>query len=338
MFEFIWPAMLYLLLVVPVLVFVWWRVTRRRRQAAARFTLFGLGRPTGRLQSLRTYLPAAFFLVGLIGLFVAAARPQTIVSLPRREGTVILAVDVSGSMSADDMKPSRMEAAKAAMRDFVDRQPAGIQIGVVAFSDSGFSVERPTYDKDSVLATIERLSPQRGTSLGNGIIASLNTITSGNAANWQQPKVYTNLTPTPTPTPTPVPAGSYTSAAIVLLTDGDNNENPDPNEAAKTAADRGVRIYTVGIGSEAGQTIKVNGFTVHTSLNADLLQAIADATGGHYYNAQTEKDLKSVYENINLQFVVRPEKLEVTSLLAGISLVIFLLAGALSMIWLGRIP
>src|SRR3990172_7727655 len=161
---------------------------------------------------------------------LAPARPQTVVSLPRIEGTVILAFDVSGSMAADDMKPTRMEAAKAAARGFVQRQPASVQIGVVAFSDNGFAVQAPTNDQEAILASINRLTPQRGTSLANGILASLNTIAAGAGAPLQ---LSSNRSPTPTPTP--VPKGAYTSAVIVLLTDGENTVSPDPLAAAPAA-------------------------------------------------------------------------------------------------------
>ena len=231
-----------------------------------------------------------------------------------------------------------MEAAKAAVQDFVERQPASILVGVVAFSDSGFSVQRPTNDKAEILAAVHRMTPQRGTALGSGIIASLNTITSGNAANWVPPKVFSNLTPEPTPSPTPMPAGIYQPAVIILLTDGDNNQNPDPLQVAQVSAERGVRIFTIGIGSEAGATVTVNGFSVHTELNAELLKAIAETTDGEYFQAQTEEDLHKIYEAINPQFVIKPEKTEVTALFAAVGLLVFLFAGILSLVWFGRLP
>ena len=161
----------------------------------------------------------------------------------------MLTFDVSGSMAADDLKPTRMEAAKESARQFVLSQPPTVQIGVVSFSDSGFTVQVPTNEQETVLATIDRLKPERGTSLGNGILVSLEAIAAAQAGDTSS--YYTNLTLTPAPTPTPMPRGTYTSAAIVLLTDGENTTSPDPMEAAQTAADRGVRVHTVGIGSAA---------------------------------------------------------------------------------------
>ena len=333
--EFTWPFLLVLLSIVPILLFVYWRIQRKRVQAAVQFTRLGFGRQN---PGWRRHAAPLLILLGVTGLLLTAARPHTIVSQPRLEGTIILAFDVSGSMSADDLKPTRMEAAKAAVSEFVERQPAGILIGVVAFSDSGLSVQRPTNDKAEIQAAIARLTPQRGTSLGSGIIASLNTISSGNATNWVQPNVYSNLTPEPTATPTPMPPGVYAPAVIILLSDGDNNANPDPVLAALGSQEKGVRIYTVGIGSEEGATIQVNGFTVHTQLNAELLQSLAKITGGEYFNAQSEEELKAIYDSIDLQWVVKPEKTEVTALFAAASLLVFLLAGWLSLIWFGRVP
>jgi Ca-activated chloride channel family protein len=267
---------------------------------------------------------------------VAMARPQAVVNLPRVQGTVILAFDVSGSMGADDIKPTRMDAAKAASLDFVQRQPSTVQIGVVAFSDSGFVVQPPTNDQDAIQAAISRLSPQRGTSLGQGIVASLAAIAA--AENPDQTHFYSNLTPEPTTTPAPVPAGSHGSTVVVLLTDGENNEAPNPLAAAQAAADRGIRIYTVGLGSPEGTTLHVNGFTVHTQLNEDLLRGIAQTTAGAYFNAQSAKDLHSVYDHLDEQLIVRPEKIEVTSIFAGASILVMLAGGILSLLWFGRLP
>ena len=135
-----------------------------------------------------------------------------------------------------------------------------------------------------------------------------------------------------------MPEGTYTSAAIVLLTDGENNENPDPLAAAQLAADRGVRIYTVGIGSAAGTTLHVNGFTVHTALDEIMLQHIAQLTEGAYYNAESQQDLRAIYENLGLQLVIKPEDTEVTALFAGASMLILLIGGVCSMLWLSRVP
>lgn len=333
--SFLWPRMLWTLALIPILIGVYVRAEARRRRLAASYGTLGVVQQAGgRRLGGRRHVPAALFLVGLAILLVGLARPQAVVSLPRQEGTVVLAFDVSGSMAADDMKPSRMDAAKAAARDFVQHQPLSIQIAVVGFSDNGFSVQPPTDDHDAILASINRLAPQRGTSLAHGIQASLSTIAARAAPG---PRLYSNLPPTATPTPTPVPQGSFAPAVVVMLTDGENNEAPDPLLAAKAAADQGVRIYTVGIGSATGTTLHINGFTVHTQLDEALLQQVASMTKGAYFHAQTAQDLLTIYDGLSPQLVVRPEKTELTAILAGAGSLILLLGAAFSLLWFGRV-
>ncbi len=336
--TFIWPIMLFLLVLIPVAVVFYLRLQRRRRQLSDASGSLGF-LPSGgsRSPAVRRHIPPAFFLVGLATLVIAAARPQAVVALPKQEGTIILAFDVSGSMAADDMKPTRMEAAKAAAKDFVKAQPLNVQIGVVAFSDNGFSMQIPTEDQGAVLAAIDRLAPQRGTSVAQGILASLQAIAVGSNGGLPA-EVYSGLLLTPTPTPTPVPPGTHTSAAIILLSDGENNESPDPLAAAQTAADRGVRIYTVGIGSPSGTTVHVNGFSLHTQLDEATLQQISQISGGTYFNAQSASDLQKVYGELTKQLVAKPEKTEITSLFAGASIIVFLIGGLFSLLWFSRLP
>lgn len=334
--TFIWPPMLIFLLLIPLFVWVYLRMQHQRRQIAARYgkLVFSSGNVPQRL-SVRRHVPPAFYLIALTIMIVALARPEAVVGVPRIEGTVILAFDISGSMAADDMEPMRLEAAKAAAEDFVRRQPRTVQIGVVAFSDTGLAVQQPTYTQDEVLAAIHRLSPSRGTSLGNGMLISLNTIeTQGEEIT----NFYSNQTPVPTPTPSPVPPGTYTASTIVLLTDGENTNEPDPLEVARSAADRGVRIYTIGIGSTAGTTLNIEGFNVFTRLDEALLQQIAELTGGSYFNAQSREELIAIYENLSREFVIRPEPMEITPFLAGIGIMSLLIGGTLSMLWFGRVP
>ncbi|MEJ2351772.1 MAG: VWA domain-containing protein [Anaerolineales bacterium] len=332
--TFIWPALLLLLLVVPLLIGLYIRMQLRRRQIAANLGSLGFMQAAeGGQLGWRRHIPQAIFLVGLAIMVVALARPETVVSLPRREGTVILAFDVSGSMAAEDMQPTRMEAAKAAARDFVQRQPTSVQIGVVAFSDGGIAVQAPTNDQEAILASIERLAPQRGTSIGHGILASLNEIAVNAGEDVGSPG-----DPTPMPTPTPVPKGTYMPAVIVLLTDGENTQSPDPLAAAQAAADRGVRIYTIGIGSTTGITLQVNGFTVVTQLDEAMLQQISQLTDGAYFKAESEEDLHNIYDNLEPQLVTRPEKTEVTSIFAGVSILMLLFGGTFSLLWFSRMP
>ncbi len=336
--AFIWPAMFFSLILIPLFILIYLLIQRHRRQLTVDFNKVGFEPGVrGRQPGMRRHIPMAFFLSGLIVLLIALARPQAVVALPRTEGTVILAFDISGSMAADDMKPTRMEAAKAAARDFVKNQPLFVQSGVVAFSDTGISIQVPTNDPGPVLAAIDRLAPQTGTSVGQGILASLNAIAVGSSGGLP-PEIYSNLLLTPSPTPTPVPPGTHTPAVIILLSDGENNENPDPLAAAQTAADRGVRIYTVGIGSPTGTTVHINGFSLHTQLDEATLQQISKITGGTYYHAQSEQDLLKIYKDLDTQLVTKPEKTELTALFAGTGILFMLIGGLFSLVWYSRLP
>lgn len=333
--SFIWPAMLLSLLLIPLLVLLYLRIQRRRQQMMARYGSLGIVQAAGRPLGWRRHLPSILLLIGLTILLLALARPQAEVSLPRLEGDIILAFDVSGSMAAEDLSPNRMAAAKKAALAFVERQPASVRLGVVAFSDSGFSVLPPTNDQAAIFGAINRLAPERGTSLANGIVVSLDAIFLDPDAD--KPRLYSNITPVPTATPSPVPAGSNQSAAIVLLTDGENTAPPDPADAVQLAMDRGVRIYPIGIGSPKGATLQVEGFTVHTQLDEATLQQIAKATGGVYYNAANDEDLRTIYQTLDPELVVKSQEMEVTSLFAGASILLLLSGGLVSLLWFGRI-
>jgi Ca-activated chloride channel family protein len=336
--SFIWPPLLWSLLIIPLLVMLYLRMQQRRKGYALRYGSLGLvQQASGRGIGSRRHIPAMLFLGGLCLLLLAMARPQMPVSLPKVEGIVILAFDVSGSMYAEDFEPTRMEAAKLVAKDFVERQPTSVQIGIVAFSDSAFSVQIPTNDKASIISSIDRLQPQRGTSLAHGIMVSLNTI--ANASGEASALEGNELTSTdPAATPVPVPAGSNASAVIVLLTDGENNMEPDPFLAAQAAADRGIRIHTIGIGSPQGTVLDVNGFTVFTQLDESTLQQISEMTEGLYYNAQTEEDLRTIYDEIEPRLRVKREQTEVTAIFAGISILVLLAGGMLSLFWFSHVP
>jgi Ca-activated chloride channel homolog len=339
--SFIWPSLLLFLLVIP---FGVWAYVSRERRRAARVAEFGWGsasaaaasQSVGRRRRWMRRLPAAFTIVGVTILVLSLARPQSVIGVPRLEGTVLLAFDVSGSMAATDVAPTRMEAAKAAALKFVSDQPSSVRIGVVVFSDSGISTQAPTGDRQAILTAIQRLGPERGTSLGQGILASLSAIEGDNDPSTTD--YYTNASAPPTPVPTPVPAGVFEPAIVVLLSDGENTAPPDPMEAAQEAKKRGVRIHTIGIGSPAGTTLQVEGFQVHTQLDEAALRDIATMTDGTYHAAADEDDLTAIYQDIGSQLVVRDEPFELTSILAGLGFAVLLIGGVGSLRWLGRMP
>lgn len=335
--SFIWYQMLWTLLAIPLLVLLYLRMQERRKKLVLRYGSLGLvQQAAGKGIGARRHIPAVLFLVGLIVLFLALARPQMVVGLPRVEGIVILAFDVSGSMAADDFAPNRLEAAKAVASEFVSRQPSTVQVGIVAFSDSGFSVQLPTDDQAEILDAISRLRPQRGTSVANGIVVSLNTIA---AATGMEPVVSFDENELPNLEDIePTMIVDDNSAVIVLLTDGENNMDPDPLAAAEFAAEQGVRIHTIAIGSAEGTVLEVNGFTVFTQVDEASLRQIAEITDGLYFNAQNEEDLREVYESIEPRLLFKQEETEVTSIFAGVSILILLVGGMLSLLWFSRVP
>lgn len=332
--SFLWSPLLYLLLLVPLMVFAYNRIQKRRREAALRFGSFGI--PASSSAQPRKNLPAYLFLAGIVILVVSLARPVAVISLPKVEGAVILAFDVSGSMSADDLKPTRMEAAKAAARDFVQNQPASVLIGIVAFSDGGISALSPTNDRAEAFDAIERLVPRRGTAMANGIFVSLNSI----VVTAGDPPFLTTVAADPSGLEFgSAPEGWYPSSAIVLLSDGENTQTPpDPIAAADLAADLGVRIYTVGVGSAEGAIVTVEGLTVHSRLDEELLRYISETTGGQYYNAGNEDQLRQIYNDLEPKLSIRTEEMEVTSLFGALGSLLFLIGGVLSLLWFGRVP
>ena len=286
-------------------------------------------KPLGR----RRHIPPILFLLALTLLLLATARPQMVLPLPQREGIVILAIDVSASMAAADFEPTRMVAAKAAAQAFVENQPGNIKIGVVAFSDGGLVVQPPTDDRAAISATIDRLEPQSGTSLGQGILAALNALSAGTGT--EESNVDSAQT---APRLESAPGGAFAPAVIVLLTDGENTAPPDSLEAAQTAIEQGVRIYTIGIGSRTGTAVEIDGFNVFTQLDEDALKEIAMVTEGEYFSAENTDDLRRIYEDVDLRFEVKTEETEITSILGGVSMLVLLVGGLLSLTWFGRMP
>ncbi len=337
--SFIWPSLLFSLALIPAGMLLYRFLDRRRRRRLSTYGGPALAQRTAGRARVRDRIPGVLLLCGLVVLSVALARPQAVVALPQEQGMVVLAFDVSASMAATDLQPTRMEAAKAAAKDFVAREPSGVTIGVVAFSDSGVSVQTPTADQSTVISAIDRLTPQRGTSLAQGIIDSLKVIAVAEAGPYAN-NYYTNPSAgaSPTPSPTPVPAGTHAPASIVLLSDGENNESPDPIAAAQTAADQGVRIYTIGVGSAAGTTVTVSGFQEHTQLDQATLESIAQTTGGTYFAATDTAQLHTVYDNLDTAVVIQPQMTEITSIFAGVSLALLIGGAMTSLLWLGRLP
>jgi Ca-activated chloride channel family protein len=329
--------MLWLLLLVPVLVIAYILLQRRRQKYALRYASLSLVKEAlGRGPGIRRHIPPILFLVGVAIMIVALARPAATVTLPSYQGTVILSIDISGSMRADDLKPSRIEAAKSAARAFVEKQPRNVRIGIVAFSSTSALVQAPTKNREEVLAAINRLATQRGTAVGSGILISLRSIFE-NSDLEPSSSLYDSLTPSVSPR-APVPPGSYRTAVVVLLSDGQSNRGPDPLDVAEQAADLGVRVYTVGVGSPEGVVMNFYGRSVRVRLDEDSLKSIARKTDGRYFKADNETELLSIYKILSTQLVPQTEKTELTAMFTGLAAVVVLIAVTLSMLWFKRLP
>jgi len=341
--NFLWPQLLILLLTVPILIALYLIAQRRRKKYALRYASLSLVRDAiGKGPGFRRHIPPIIFLLAIVIMIVALARPIAVVTLPAQEGTVILVVDVSGSMFAEDLKPSRMEAAKAAARTFVDKQNASVKIGVVSFSDNAFVVQSPTIDRDAVNAAINRLEPQRGTAIGRGLLTGMEAINeeanAEDAAFGRSRPSQFGATPTPSPTPKPLPKGMYAPAVMILLSDGESNIGPNPLEVLEPIINQGVRVYTVGVGSPEGTILRIQGRAIRVRLDEAVMKKIAEKTDGEYFNASNENDLRSIYEKLGTRLTLRTEKTEVTAVFTAGAALLTLVAGFLSLWWFNRLP
>jgi len=345
--TFLWPEMLWLLVAVPVLVAVYIFLLRRKKKAALRYASLTVVREAmGTGQRFRRHLPPLLFLLALATTIIAVARPAAIVTLPTQQQTIILAMDVSGSMRAKDVEPNRLVAAQEAAKSFMADLPRSVRVGVVSFAGTAAVVQPPTRNREDILAAIDRFQLQRGTAIGSGIILSLATIFPDAGIDVSD-SIYGRNAPRSLPLDlgrtsekkefTPVPPGSYPSAAIVLLTDGQRTTGPDSLEAAKMAADRGVRVFTVGVGTPNGEVIGFEGWSFRARLDEDTLKAIANLTRGEYFHAGTAMDLKKIYQGLNARLALEKQQTEITALFSAAAGCLTLLSALLSLLWFNRI-
>jgi len=340
--TFLWPEMLWALIAVPLLVLLYVWLLRRRKKTTIRYASLTLVKEAmGKAAAWRRHLPPALLLVAVSALLFAAARPTAVISLPSQQETIILAIDVSGSMRATDVLPDRITAAKEAAKAFVTELPRSVRIAVVQFAGTAAVVQAPTLSRDDVIAAIDRFQLQRGTATGSGIMLSLATIFPEAGIDLSQITGQRNMPPGPNDKPKPdfmpVQPGSYSSAAIIMLTDGQRTTGPDPMEAAKMAADRGVRVYTVGVGTKDGETIGFEGWSMRVRLDEDTLKSIATLTRAEYFYAGTAADLKKVYQALSTRLVVEKKETEVSALFAVFGALLVMLAAGLSVWWFGRV-
>jgi len=322
-----WPWALAGLLVVPLLVVGYRRVLRLQEQRRVAMAEQGLVMPAPRRGWARHVGPA-LLITALSMLVLSLTRPVASLAEPHREGTVVLAFDVSNSMAAKDVKPSRLEAAKAAARGFVQKQPASVRIAVVAFGGTALVTQRPTEDRAAVLAAVARLKPSGDTSLADGVLTGLSAIVG---------KPVKAPTDAEAGTTDETPIGYHGGTAIVLLSDGENTVSADPLKAAELASAAGVRVEPIGLGTPAGTVIEVDGFSIATALDETSLQAIAEATGGTYRRATDAASLAAVYDAIELQWTTRTVPHEVTSWVAAFAALLLLGGATVSVLRQGRV-
>ena len=337
---FRWHYALWLLLAVPAAVAAYLVLLQRRNQHALRYA--GLVRDAPGSRFAR-WTPAALLVAGLSALLLSVARPVVTFTKPSEHGTVILLMDVSLSMAASDVAPTRLEAARAAAKAFVNAQPRDVRIGIVAFGGHADVVQPPTGNRRDVIAALDRLELQRFTGIGNGLIGALLTLMPtaylqhgydifgmGQVPAGYEP-AYAQGQPLVSRPRKPSPPGSHLSAAIVLVSDGCGTMGVPAATAAKIVADFGVRVFTVGVGTLYGGTATIEGWPpIHAEFSEEALQEIARITRGEYYLSRTAEKLTRIYEKLGRQVVVERTELEITALVTALGMVLALASAGLS--------
>jgi Ca-activated chloride channel family protein len=341
--DWLWPGFLLLLGLIPLIVGAYIWALRRRRRSALRYSSLVLVREAlPRRSRLRRHLPFALFLLALASLVLALSRPVAVVSVPAGRANIILAMDVSRSMCSTDIEPNRLETAKAAALSFIQRQVSSTQIGIVAFAGYAELIQAPTTDQEVLEDVVMSLITGRRTAIGSAIQRSLSAVAeidqsvapleSGNSSRME---------------PTPVPRGAYAPSIIVLLTDGASNQGPSPLEAAQQAADRGVRVYTIGFGTEEGGVMDCgpgyarggwfgggSGSTrFRRGIDEPTLIQIADMTSGAYYSAESAGELQDVFRNLPTYLITKHETTEISVGFVAVAAVLAVLATALAALW-----
>lgn len=346
--KFLWAELLLLLLLVPVLVALYAWILRRNKRVAVRFASVALVREAmGGRARWRRHVPAALFLGTLVVAILAIARPVATITLPSQQRTIIMAIDVSLSMRATDVTPNRLAAAQAAAKAFVQELPSDLRVGIVSFAGTALLVQKPTNSKDELVEALERLQLDRHTAIGSGIIMALATLfpeegidleslVLGSRQSWRTHKPPEKKVEKKAAAK-PVPPGSNTSSAIVLLTDGRRTTGPDPLEAARMAADHGIRVFTVGFGSAAGGPAMMDGYSIYMMFDEETLKAIAQLTQAEYFHASSAEELKKVYHALSGKFVLEKEEREVSALVTALAALLALAAAGLSLAWFNRL-
>lgn len=348
--RFLWPELLWLLLLLPALVLAYLAMLRRKKKAAIRYASLRLVRGAlGPRHALRRHVPPLLFLFAMAAAILALARPSATVTLPADYMTLVLAVDVSLSMRATDVEPNRLSAAQAAAKEFIAGLPKNVRVAIVSFAGTATLVQAPTADHDQLVAAIDRFELQRATATGSGLLIALATLRPEVGIDLE-PLLFggewAHMDPGAAPIdprraaknmPRPVAPGSYDAGAIIMLSDGRRTSGPDPIEVAKLTADLGVRVHTVGFGSRDGGEVPGMGrWSIYARLDEETLKAVAKMTGGEYFYAATGPELRKVYQDLNAKMGLEKKETEVSALFSGAAAALLVLAALLSLLWFYR--
>ncbi len=347
--RFLWSDLLWLLLTVPMLIAAYVYALRRRKKTALRYASLMLVRDAiGPGQWLRRHLPALLVALALICALLGAARPIAVFTLPASHQTVVLAMDVSRSMRATDMAPSRLGAAQNAVKDFVKDLPPNVRVGIVTFAGTAAIVQTPTQNRDELIAAVDRFQLQRQTAIGSGLLMALSLLLPDAGIDLEADVFDSSFSRRSGGVPLegartsgrkefkPVPPGSYTAGAIVLLSDGRRTTGPDPLKAAKVAAERGVRVHTIGFGTKEGGPVEFDDMTVYMRFDEEALKAIAGITEGEYSYAGSAADLHKVYKSLTAKLVLERRETELTAFFGAAAALFALVAAVLSLLWFHR--
>jgi Ca-activated chloride channel family protein len=348
--RFVWPEFLWLLAIAPLAAWFYVWLLRRRRKSALRFPSLGLVHAAKPGNAWRRHVAPAIFLVALVAGILASARPSAVITLPSQQRTIILAIDVSLSMRATDVQPSRIVAAQEAAKSFVKELPSDVKIGIVSFAGTASIVQTPTNNTEDLVAAIDRLQLDRQTAIGSGVVVSLSALfpedadlnleamvlgkRSGRSAEREAGKKSDPAKEKKAFTP--VDPGSNTSKAIILLTDGRRTTGPLPSDTARMAAERGIKVYTVGFGTAAGASVGIEGYSIYMAFDEETLKTIADITRAEYFDASTAEGLKKVYQDLSSRLVLQREYTEIAMLFAALAATLLVVAAAFSLAWAPR--
>lgn len=349
--RFLWFDLLWLLLLVPILIGAYVYALSWRKRSALRYASLLLVRDAiGPGQWLRRYLPAVLLMLGLACALLGAARPSVVFTLPSEHQTVVLAIDVSRSMRATDIEPTRLGAAQNAVKAFVKELPPKVRVGLVTFAGTASIVQTPTRNRDELIAAVDRFQLQRQTAIGSGLLVALSVLLpdvdfgiEAEGFDWRDARRTLGVPLEAAPQSEirdfrPVAPGSYASGAIVLLSDGRRTTGPDPLRVAKLAAERGVRVHTVGFGTQDGGPVDFDDVTVYMRFDEETLKAIAAVTEGEYAHAGNATDLHKVYKNLTAKLVLERRETEVTAFFGAAAALFVLIAATLSLLWFHRTP